>query len=368
MAVKYGSASFYKVIGENLPGNSNRLTYPDLKSLPKIDLHRHLEGSLRLNTLAEIAREHRLDLPGHDIDSLRPFVQVTDDHPGFNNFLAKFKVLRSFYRSPETVSRLAYEAVADAAADNVRYLELRFSPQALARVRGFAYSEVMDWVIEATKKASEDYNIQVGLIVTLVRHDPLKSAQKVAEVAFERHNRGVVGLDLAGDEVNFPMSPFRELFIEAKQLGMGTTVHAGEWSGADTVEEAILGLGADRLGHGVRAVENSRTIRLVRQRSITLEICLTSNIQTGVVHDIGHHPLIDLLGLDVLATLNTDDPRVSNSSLTDEFQVAIDKLNLGYQELRQLTLNAASAAFLPDEKREQLIAYFETQLPGDRFP
>jgi len=253
--------------------------------------------------------------------------------------------------------------VADAAADNIRYLELRFSPQALARVKGYAFAEVTDWVIDASKRAAQDFNIQVGLIITLVRHDPLTSARKVAEVAFERHDKGIVGLDLAGDEVNYPMTPFRGLFLEAKRLGMGITVHAGEWSGAGTVEEAIIELGADRLGHGVRAVENSRTIKLVRERSITLEICLTSNIQTGVVHDISHHPLTDLLDLDVLATLNTDDPRISDSSLTDEYQVAVQKLNLGYPELRHLILNAASAAFLPEIKKQQLRDYFVSHLP-----
>jgi adenosine deaminase len=279
--------------------------------------------------------------------------------------------LRKFYQSPETVSRLAYEAVADAAADNVRYLELRFSPQALARVRGFAFTEVVDWVIDAVNRAAHEFEIQVGLIVTLVRHDPLKTAKKAAEIAFDRHTKmpgkgffhGVIGLDLAGDEVNYPMAPFRNLFVEAKRLGMGITIHAGEWSGAATVEEAITGLGADRLGHGVRAVENSRTIRLVQEQKITLEICLTSNIQTGVVQNIDHHPLKDLINLGVLTTLNTDDPCVSNSLLTDEYHLGVQRLNLGYSDLRKLILNAASAAFLLPENRTQLIDYFAMSLP-----
>ncbi len=327
-----------------------------------------MEGSLRLSTLADIAQAHKIELPGYDVESLRPHVQITADPPSPQSFLAKFKILRRFYLSPETIYRLAFEAVADAAADNVRYLELRFSPQALAGVMGFAFSEVTDWVIEAAGKAAAEFGIQVGLIITIVRHDPLKTARKAAEAAFERHDNGIVGLDLAGDEVHYPMTPFRELFVEARRLGMGITIHAGEWSGADTVEEAIVELGATRLGHGVRAVENSRTIRLIRERSITLEICLTSNIQTGVVHDITHHPLTDVLDLDILATLNTDDPRVSHSALTDEYQVAVQKLNLGYAELRQLTLNAAAAAFLPEQRRRQLEDYFKAQLPAERIP
>ncbi len=144
---------------------------------------------------------------------------------------------------------------------------------------------------------------------------------------------------------------------------MGITIHAGEWSGATAVEEAIIGLGADRLGHGVRAVESSKTIKLIRERSITLEICLTSNIQTGVVHNINQHPLLDLLDLNVLATLNSDDPSVSDSSLTNEYQLAIEKLNLDYANLREMTLNAASAAFLPDSERKKLKDFFNRQLP-----
>jgi adenosine deaminase len=385
---------FHQELGVHLPGENHHqpLTYSRLKALPKIDLHRHLEGSLRLGTLAEIALENNMDLPhlpgyvhlpGYDKDTLRPYVQVTNDPPSAKTFLAKFKILRRFYQSPEAIYRLAYEAVADAAADNVRYLELRFSPQALAKVRGFAYSDVTDWVMLAADRAAQDFAIHVGLIITLVRHDPLKSARKVAEIAFERHNTGsngrsldpdrgeswgIVGLDLAGDEVHYPMTPFREIFQEAQQLGMGITVHAGEWSGAETVEEAITALGAARLGHGVRAVENSRTIKLVRERSITLEICLTSNIQTGVVHDITHHPLIDLLDLNVLATLNTDDPSVSDCSLTNEYQIAVETLNLDYTALRQMALNAASAAFLPPAQRRELKSYFEYHLPENEHP
>jgi adenosine deaminase len=348
--------------------HKRQLTYQNLKTIPKIDLHRHLEGSLRLDTLAEIALNHGIDLPGYDIDSLRPYVQVTNEPPSSKSFLAKFEVLRRFYRSPEAVARLTYEAIADAAADNVRYLELRFSPQALARVRGFALDDVTDWVIEAKTRASEEFNIQVGLIITIVRHDPIKTAREVAEVAFARRHKGIVGLDLAGDEVNFPSAPFRELFEEAKNLDMGITIHAGEWTGAGSVEEAIRELGADRLGHGVRAVENFEILQFVRERGVALEICLTSNMQTGVVRSISNHPLVDLLDLNILVTLNTDDPSVSDSTLTDEYQVAVQALRLEYSDLRQMTLNAASVAFLPEAERQKLIAYFESNLPEEFNP
>jgi len=335
----------------------------DVTLMPKIDLHRHFEGSLRLSTLLEIAREFELDLPVGNLEDLRPYVQVTDDPPDHELFLSKFEVLRHFYRSPEIIHRLVYEAVADAAADNVQYLELRFSPQALSRVRGFSLAEVTDWVIDAVQDASRDYKIQVGLIVTMVRHDPLEQARQVAQVAFDRHEKGIVGLDLAGNEVKFPSAPFAPIFAEAKQLGMGITVHAGEWSSAAGVRDAVLNLHADRIGHGVRTIENSQVLRLVKERNVAFEVCLTSNLQTGVVRQFSHHPLVDMLDLGLAATLNTDDPTVSNCVLSDEYRIAIDELNLTYADLRQMTLNAARAAFLPEGERQQLVAHFARQLP-----
>lgn len=336
----------------------------DVSLMPKIDLHRHFEGSLRLSTLLEIARRYKLDVPVTDLEALRPYVQVTDDPPDHELFLSKFEVLRHFYRSPEIIHRLAYEVVADAAADNIKYLELRFSPQALSRVRGFSLAEVTEWVIHAVDQASRDFNIQVGLIVTLVRHDPVEQARHVANVAFDYHEKGIVGLDLAGNEVRFPSAPFAPIFQDAKQLGMGITVHAGEWSSAVGVRDAVLNLHADRIGHGVRTIENSEVLRLVKERQVAFEVCLTSNLQTGVVRRVGHHPLVDMLDLGLAATLNTDDPSVSNCNLSDEYFVAMNELKLSYSDLRLMTLNAAQAAFLPADEQQRLVAYFEAALPA----
>lgn len=339
------------------------LTIEQLQTMPKIDLHRHLEGSLRLDTLVEIAHRFGLDLPANNKEALRPLVQITDDPPDHEVFLSKFGILRLFYRSPEAISRLAYEVVADAAADNVHYLELRFSPQALSSVGGYDLGEAADWVITAVNQASIDHNIKVGLIITLVRHDPLPQARQVAEVAFARANKGILGLDLAGDEVRFPPAPFIPIFKEAKEMGLGVTIHAGEWASAVGVRQAIEELQADRVGHGVRAIENSGVLRLIQERNTALEICLTSNLQTGVVHSLNHHPLIDMMNLNLQVTLNTDDPGVSNLTLTDEYRAAVETLGFGYTELRHLIFNAAHASFLPAEEKEALLAHFTAVLP-----
>lgn len=336
----------------------------NLRNLPKIDLHRHLEGSLRLESLLEIARAFKLDVPTASLDALRPYVQVTNDPANHVAFLSKFEVLRQFYRTPEIIRRLAYEVVADAAEDNIRYLELRFSPQALARIRNFPLEEVTDWVIDATHQAAHDYNIKIGLIITLVRHDPLPQAKRVAEIAFTKANKGIIGIDLAGDEVRFPPGPFTPIFKEAKDVGLGITIHAGEWASALGVRQAIDDLYADRIGHGIRTIENSEVLRMVRDRNIAFEVCLTSNLQTGVVRSMHHHPLVDMLDLGLKATINTDDPSVSDIVLSDEYEIAVNRLKLGYENLRLMILNAAEAAFLPQTERDELAAYFRKILPS----
>lgn len=336
---------------------------PDLlHSLPKVELHRHFEGSLRLETLVEIAREHKLDLP-HTLEALRPLVQVTNEPPDAHTFLAKFNVLRHFYRSPEIIRRLAYEIVADAARDNVHYMELRFSPQALSRVRGFKLEEATDWVITAVEQAQKDYDIIVKLIVTLVRHEPVKQARHVAEIAFDRQSAGIVGLDLAGDEVNHSSLPYCEIFLDAKKRGMGVTIHAGEWLGATEVRTAIERLGADRIGHGVNIVADSGVIQLVRKQNIALEICLTSNMQTGSVTRMRQHPIRDFLDMQVPVTLNTDDPTISNITLTDEYQVAVSQVGLSYRDLYRMTFTAVETAFLPLKEKQALRTYFQQNLP-----
>jgi adenosine deaminase len=163
--------------------------------------------------------------------------------------------------------------------------------------------------------------------------------------------------------VNFPAAPFRPIFEEAKKLNMGVTIHAGEWMGADSVKAAVEELGADRLGHGVRTVENFDVLQLVREQGVALEVCLTSNLQTGVVRSISHHPLIDLMDLGMRVTLNTDDPSVSDSTLSDEYQVAVQALGIQYPDLRRMILNAAEATFLPPAGRERLKQHFERVLP-----
>jgi adenosine deaminase len=337
-----------------------------LFNLPKIDLHRHLEGSLRLSTLAEIAQEHAVDLPSWSLEELRPYVQVVDGDPySFQDFLAKFKLLRKFYSSREAVLRVASEAVADAAADNVRYLELRFNPVALGHNQGFSFEDVTDWVIEATTEAQRKYNIEVRLIVQMGRHEP-QYAPLLAEIAAARQDRGIVGIDLAGDEVTFTAAKFVQVFQRAKAQGLHITVHAAEAGPATNIIEAIKELGAERIGHGVQARGNDKVIELLRSQRITLEMCPTSNLQTGVIPKFSQHPLFAFHQLGIPVTINTDDPSISNTTLTDEFLVANRGIGVPFRDLRHMTLNAAEAAFLPQPEKNRLVDWFKNWF--DKIP
>jgi len=334
-----------------------------LKAMPKIDLHRHLEGSLRLSTLAEIAHRHGVDMEEYDIEELRPLVQMIDDEPNFQTFLAKFTILRRFYNSRESVVRIAYEVVADSAHDNVKYLELRFNPVALSYHQGFGFEEVIDWVIEGVNQAQKDFDTQIRLIIQIGRHEP-QHAHQLAELAAAKQDQGIVAVDLAGDEEHYSAKKFIDVMRRAKKEGLYITAHAGECGNcsADNIYEAIVDIGADRIGHGVQAMDNLRVLDLLQKKKIPLEMCPTSNIQTAAVNGLSQHPMLAFHRLGIPVTINTDDPSVSNIPLTDEYLVTLHGIGVPFSSLKKMILNSARAAFLPPRERQKLVSWFTKTL------
>lgn len=332
------------------------------KSLPKVELHRHLEGSLRLQTMLEVARAHGITVPA-SILRLSDMVQVQEEDPfTFQNFLAKFNTLRLFYRSPDVIHRVTREAVEDAARDNVKYLELRFTPVALSRAERFPLHDVMDWVCTSAAQAAQEFGIRVHLVVSVNRHESLELAEQVAWLAAEHITHGIVGMDLAGNEAEFPAMPFAGIFQEARQAGLHLTIHAGEWAGADNVREAIEQLGAERIGHGVRVMEDENVMGLACERGTAFEVCVTSNYQSGVISALSDHPLPRMLQAGLNVTLNTDDPSVSRITLSHEYKLAREDLGIPIDVLKQRVLAAAKAAFLPEEDKEELCRGLEKEL------
>jgi adenosine deaminase len=329
-------------------------TSGEYQDFPKVDLHRHLEGSLRLSTMLDVARKHGMTIPANVV-RLSRLVQVQDEEPlTFENFLGKFNTLRMFYRSPEVIDRITREAIEDAAKDNIRYLELRFTPVALSRAERFPLNEVMDWVCESAKNGARKYGVGVRLIASVNRHESVELAEQVIWLAADRISKGIVGVDLAGNEAQFPARPFLPLFREARQAGMYITVHAGEWGGPQNVREAIENFEAQRIGHGVRILEDDFATALAREHKTGFEVCVTSNYQTGVVKSLPAHPVSKMIAAGLNVTFNTDDPSISNITLSNEYRVACEELKINRDVVKQRILAAANVAFLPESERKKL--------------
>ena len=332
------------------------------RALPKVELHRHLEGSLRLDTMVDIAQKHGIEIP-EDVLRLSTLVQVQEeDKFTFQNFLSKFNTLRMFYRSPDVIHRITREAVEDAARDNVKYMELRFTPVALSRAERFPLHDVIDWVMASSKEAAQKYGVVVKLIASVNRHESPDLAEQVAWLAAEHINDGIVALDIAGNETEFKSEPFYGIFKEAKQAGLHVTIHAGEWGPAIHVKEAIEELGAERIGHGVRVLEDENITALARERQTAFEVCITSNYQSGVVSSLDAHPLMKMLNNGLNATINTDDPSISRITLSHEYYAACEDLKMSQTVLRERVLAAAQAGFLPEAEKAQLVTKLKQDL------
>ena len=332
------------------------------KSIPKVELHRHLEGSLRLSTMIEVARQHKLDVPYKNTGALRPMVQVQDGEPfTHQNFLSKFAKLRLFYQSKEVIQRFTREVIADAAADNIRYMELRFTPVALTRIKEFSLADATDWVIESAQAAAAEYGVETRLITSTNKHESVELAEEVIDLSIQRMDKGIVGVDLAGAEAEFPGEPFAPLYQKAKEAGLHVTIHAGEWGGPENVVEAIKVLGAERIGHGVRVLEDAEAVALAKKHNIVFEVCPTSNYQSGVVPTLKEHPLKQMLDAGLQVTVNTDDPAISQIDLSDEYELACEDLHLSPDQLRQTIITAAKAAFLPEAERSTLVRSLEKE-------
>ncbi|MDQ7028999.1 MAG: adenosine deaminase [Ardenticatenia bacterium] len=329
---------------------SSGRTRHGLHRWPKIELHRHLEGCVRFQTAWKWAQTSPA-LAGLSHDALRQRIEF-DGVRNFTHFLNRFAVLRQLYTCREAIEQVAWEAVEDAAAEHIRYLELRFSPDHFASYAGFDMEAVTTWILNVAGEAARAHNIRVRYVLTIARNYDEKTAAEILAIALRHRDRGVVGLDLAGNELLYPDISFADLFARAREEGLGVTVHAGEAGSAASVWKAVEELGAHRIGHGIRSVDDAHLLRVLRERRIALEVCLTSNVQTGVVPSLLDHPLPRLVRAGVPLTLCSDDPRISHITLTDEWRNALD-LGLSIEQLVEFTVQAVEHAFLtPGEKQE----------------
>jgi adenosine deaminase len=324
-------------------------------NLPLIDLHRHLDGNVRLETILDLGRQHHVPLPAWDVEGLRPHVQVTEPQPGVMEFIARFKWMRSVLADADACRRIAYENVADALNEGIDYIELRFSPWFMSEPNGLEPEAVVEAVVEGVTTGVRDFGIQAQLIGVLSRTYGPDTARRELD-SLLAHREGLVAVDLAGDEARWPAHHFVEHFRRARDVGLQVTVHAGESVGPESIWQSIRELGATRIGHAVRATGDPALMDYMVEHHIGIESNLTSNVQTSTVPDYASHPLRRFLERGLLATINSDDPVISGIDLRYEYCVAAPAAGLTPGQIRQAQCNALEIAFLTPEARRALAA------------
>lgn len=327
------------------------MIFPDL---PLIDLHRHLDGNVRLQTVLDLGRKHNIPLPAWDVESLRPHVQITEPKPAIMDFIAKFHWPMAVLADYDACRRIAYENVEDARNEGIDYIELRFSPMFMAEAHNLNPDGVTEAVVDGTRAGARDFGVRANLIGIISRTFGAEAGSRELD-ALLAQREGIVALDLAGDEVNFPGGLFLEHFRRALDAGWQFTVHAGEADGAHSVWQALRELGTKRLGHAIRAVDDPSLLDYMAENKIGVENNLTSNVQTSCVPDYESHPLKTFLERGILATINTDDPGISGIDLPYEFNVAAPKAGLSDAQIRQAQENALTIAFLSEEEKTALL-------------
>jgi adenosine deaminase len=322
--------------------------------LPLIDLHHHLDGSVRLATILDLGLQHNLPLPATTLEGLRPYVQVSTPQPGVMAFIEKFEWMTGVLVDYAACRRIAYENIEDAARIGIDYIELRYSPWFMAEAHHLSAEGVVEAVTDGIRAGEREFGVKANQIGILSRHYGPEIAFKELAALLSRKDE-FVGLDLAGDEANFPGELFVRHFQQARDAGWHITVHAGEAAGPESIWQALSELGAERIGHAVRANEDPELLDVLLEQGIGIECNLTSNVQTTTVPDYAHHPMKAFLQKGLLATLNTDDPGISAIDLRYEYDVAAPQAGLSDPMIRQAQRNALTTAFLSPAEKDALL-------------
>jgi adenosine deaminase len=330
----------------------------DLRGLPKVDLHRHLEGSIRLSTIVELSLSAGIPLPADTPHGLAPHALVTRPVKSLEEALRAFSYAQNAVRTLDSVRRIAVEAVEDLASENVRLAELRFSPDFLCGPGDLDRDGAMEAIADGVGEAGERCDVAVGVIAIFSRDLGERSGRGTVAFAL-RHRDRLVGFDIAGPEVGYPPARYRSLLEPLRGSGLGLTTHYGESGGPEYPREAVEVLGPARLGHGLTVARDPAVVDLVIERAVTLEMCPWSNWLTGGVERVEDHPARRLLDAGVLVTLNSDDPGLFGTDLTRDFEVARDALGFDEDRFRRVTENSIRASFLPpDVKARVRTAHF----------
>ncbi|MFO0609772.1 MAG: adenosine deaminase [Polyangiales bacterium] len=337
------------------------LTIEAIRRLPKADLHVHLDGSLRLQTILDLARQEGIDLPATTPDALALAMNAGRNTGSLVEYLKAFDVTLRVLQTAAGLRRTAYELGIDAADEGVRYMEVRYSPMLHTR-QGLALTTVVEAVLEGLRAAQDERGIHANVIICGIRNISPERSLEMAELAVAYKNRGVVGFDLAGAEYDHPAKHHRDAFQLIRNNNINSTIHAGEAYGPDSIRQAIHTCGAHRIGHGCRLREDGDLLHYVIDHRIPLECCPSSNVQTGAVRDISNHPLKFYYDLGVRVTVNTDNRLITDTTVSKELYLVHTRLGVPWPAIKQIILNGFKSAFLPFHERRAMLRTYAAEL------
>ena len=335
-----------------------------IKKLPKAELHCHLDGSLRIDTILRLALEQGVELPSNNKSTLESILAIKNNIGSLEAYLKKFDIILSILQTPDALTIVSYELAMDCWKDGIRYLEVRYCPE-LHTKSGMTLSDTVKAVKSGLEKAEKKCGIITGIIICSLRNMPPSHSLELSKLAVKYKNNGIVGFDLAGIEENFPAKKHKEAFYLILNNNINTTIHAGEAFGPQSIHQAIHICGAHRIGHGTRVYEDIDLLNYINDHRIPLEICLTSNVHTKSVSSISKHPFKYYINEKVRVTLNTDNRLISNTSLSNEYEIAINNFNLNENEIRTIIINGFKSAFLPHNQRRELIRKVVDELESE---
>ncbi len=351
--------------------NENGSAAPDgavplavFEALPKTDLHVHLDGSLRIDTILELAKENRIDLPATTPDGLRAAIGCGKHFGSLVDYLRGFDITLKVMQTEEALERTAFELAEDAHLENVRYMEVRYSPM-LHTQKGAKLTKVVESVLDGLRRARETYGIKANVILCGIRNISTESSYEMAELAVAYKGRGVVGFDLAGAEADNPAKHHKEAFQLVRDNNINCTIHAGEAYGPESVAQAIHVCGAHRIGHGVRLRENGDLLHYVNDHRIPLECCPSSNVQTGAVRDLKSHPLKLYFDLGLRVTVNTDNRLITDTSVSKELFLVHKQMGISFADIKNLIVAGFKSSFRPFHEKQAALRRVTAEL--DRY-
>jgi aminodeoxyfutalosine deaminase len=320
-----------------------------IREMPKVELHVHLEGSIRPATLLTLAERNGVDLPAGDVEGLQEFYRFTD----FDHFIQVYFTICRCLKTVDDFSLIAYEFGSEMARQNTRYAEVTFTPHTSVTNTGLPFDEILAGLNDGRARAQADFGVDFRWVLDIVRDNP-DTRHQVAAWAIGARDQGVVGFGLGGTEKGHPPEWFVDAYATARAAGLHSVPHAGEVDGPQSVWVALRGLKAERIGHGVRSVEDPALVDCLRDRQIPLEVCPTSNLCLGIYSSYEEHPVRELWDEGLYITLNSDDPPMFNTDLVGEYQALADHLDFTAEELSEINLNGLRASFLPQARKADL--------------